>query len=480
MAREKIGVVAIGAYIPYYYVERDVIGKAWGTKGMKGKRSIANSDEDSLTMSVEAARECLKYVERKTVTHHYNATTTSPYTEKSGATLISTACDLPKDVLSIDFNSSLRSAASALKLAFDTAVANAGANVLVTAADTRNAAPKSNEEQLFGDAAVAVAVGEEPVLEMIGFASVDNEIHDFWRNDGEKTINTTEQRFAIDEGYMTSVPTAVKTAMKNAGVEAGDISKLCLNTPGMKEYLKAAKKCGISEDKIQDPLMTEVGNCGAAQSLLILACAMETAEAGDIIVMADYGTGANAFVFRVTEKIDAIHSNFVTKFFERRAPFNDYARFLSFRGQLVPKQGEPFKIPAAPSITWREQNTYLKLYASTCTKCGCKTFPTSRVCYNCRSIDTFYEESRTEARCKLFSFSIDRLAGRSDDPLVYQCTANDDENIRFYMNMTDVEESEVEIGMDLEFTFRKIHNLANLPNYYWKFRPIRCKEGDKQ
>ena len=28
-------------------------------------------------------------------------------------------------------------------------------------------------------------------------------------------------------------------------------------------------------------------------------------------------------------------------------------------------------------------------------------------------------------------------------------------------------------GMDVEFTFRKMHNLGNFPNYFWKVRPLR-------
>ena len=30
MNGKTIGITSFGAYIPYYYVERDVIGKAWG------------------------------------------------------------------------------------------------------------------------------------------------------------------------------------------------------------------------------------------------------------------------------------------------------------------------------------------------------------------------------------------------------------------------------------------------------------------
>lgn len=471
---EDVGIVSLGSYVPYYYLERNMIGQAWGSSGMKGRRSMANSDEDSITMSVEAARDCLKTVPRAQITHLYSATTTSPYSEKSGATLISTACDLAPDILSVDFNTSLRCGAAALKLALDTAAADTKSTVLVTAADMRNASPKSGEEMLFGDAAAAVAVGHGDLLAVLkSFASVDNEIHDYWRNAGDHTVLTTESRFAIDEGYMVSMPRAIKRAMEKAGISAGDVAHVVMSTPGMKEYQKAAKKCGFRPDQLQEPLMLEVGNCGAAQALLVLCSALETAQAGDKIVVADYGSGASAFVFEVTEKINSVRRDTVSKYLNNRAAFNDYARFLSFRGLLTPKQGEPFRLPAAPSITWREQNTYLKLHASTCKVCGSKTFPISRVCYACHSKDQYTEESRADAKLKLFSFSVDRLAGRSDDPIVVQSIANDEQGIRFYMTMTDMQEDKIKIGMELDFTFRKIHDLANLPNYYWKFRPIR-------
>ena len=470
----KVGILAVGAYIPYYYMERAAIGKAWGERGGKGRRSICNSDEDSLTMSVEAVRDCLYGLDKGKIDNLFSATTTSAYQEKSGATLIATASCLRSDILSVDFNSSVRSGAAALKLAFDSAAT--GAETIVVAADKRVGAPKSGEEKMFGDAAAAALVGQGDVIaECVAVANVDDEIHDYWRNDNDRTVNTTEARFMMEKGYEAAMPKAIKAAMSQAGLSGGQINKLALSTPDLKAHIQIAKKGGVPEDRIQDPLMMEVGNCGCAHMLLILASALETARPGDMIVAAQYGSGATAFIFRVTERINDYRNPVVTKYMNRRAEFTDYARFLSFNGLVTPKQGEPFKIPAAPSITWREQNTYLRLEAGTCTKCGCKTFPADRVCYNCRSKDSMTVESRTEAKSTLFSFSIDRLAGRSDDPLIVQAIGNDDQNIRFYMNMTDVNESEIGIGMELEFTFRRIHNLANLPNYYWKYRPVRFK-----
>ena len=58
------GIASYGAYIPYFRLSRAEIGKAWGGGGGKGERAVASYDEDSLTMAVAAARDCLKGIDR--------------------------------------------------------------------------------------------------------------------------------------------------------------------------------------------------------------------------------------------------------------------------------------------------------------------------------------------------------------------------------------------------------------------------------
>lgn len=36
----KVGIMAAGAYIPYFYIDRDTIAGAWNKKGMRGVRSM--------------------------------------------------------------------------------------------------------------------------------------------------------------------------------------------------------------------------------------------------------------------------------------------------------------------------------------------------------------------------------------------------------------------------------------------------------
>ena len=55
-----VGVVSYGAYIPYHRMSRDELQRAWGGFAMPGEKAVANFDEDSITMAVEAVQEVLE------------------------------------------------------------------------------------------------------------------------------------------------------------------------------------------------------------------------------------------------------------------------------------------------------------------------------------------------------------------------------------------------------------------------------------
>ena len=57
------GIVTYGAYIPLYRLNRGEIARAWDTPPAPGERAVANYDEDSLSMGVEAALDCIKGID---------------------------------------------------------------------------------------------------------------------------------------------------------------------------------------------------------------------------------------------------------------------------------------------------------------------------------------------------------------------------------------------------------------------------------
>ena len=91
-----IGIKAYGASVPYYRLKRADIHRAWLSLPfpMKGERTIANFDEDSLTLAVAASIDCLTDLDRKTVDGIFCASTTFPYKEKLASAIAAVAIDL--------------------------------------------------------------------------------------------------------------------------------------------------------------------------------------------------------------------------------------------------------------------------------------------------------------------------------------------------------------------------------------------------
>jgi len=111
-----VGITSYGAYIPRYRLNRAEIGKLWEGRG-RGEKAVANFDEDSVTLAVAAARDCLTDIDPKTTDGLYFASTTSPYLEKQVAANMATAMDLRRDVITMDFGGSLRAGATAMRAA---------------------------------------------------------------------------------------------------------------------------------------------------------------------------------------------------------------------------------------------------------------------------------------------------------------------------------------------------------------------------
>ncbi|MDH4221665.1 MAG: hypothetical protein OEV19_02895, partial [Candidatus Bathyarchaeota archaeon] len=165
-----VGISSYGAYIPTWRLSRDEIARASGIPiVMPGERAVAAWDEDSLTMATEAGLDCLNGIDPKEIDGLFFATTTSPFKEKQSSSLIASALDLRKDILTSDFTNSLRAGTIAIKAAMNAVEAKTARKILVVSADRRVATPASIYEQIFGDGAAALLVGEDGIAEIEEF-----------------------------------------------------------------------------------------------------------------------------------------------------------------------------------------------------------------------------------------------------------------------------------------------------------------------
>jgi len=138
-----VGIKSFGGYIPFFRLKRQDIATALGVPSGRGEKAVANFDEDSVTMGVAAALDCLHDIDHLSVDALYFASTTMPYKEKQCAALVAAALDLRRDVLTADFSSSLRTGTVALSTAFDAIKAGSAKNVLIIISDCRVGVPGS-------------------------------------------------------------------------------------------------------------------------------------------------------------------------------------------------------------------------------------------------------------------------------------------------------------------------------------------------
>jgi hydroxymethylglutaryl-CoA synthase len=479
------GIKACGAYIPWYRMERSVVYSAMGwlnpATWMAGEKAVANYDEDSVSMAVNAGMECLKGIDRDIIDGLYFASVSMPYKERLNAAIIATALDLRADIRTADFASSPKAATTALLAACDAVKAGSANNILVCAADCPITKPGSAQEEAYGDAAAAVLVGgDELIGELRGAQGVSYDFSDRWMADFDRFERVWEDRWIRDEGYNRFIPEAISALATTCKLTPKEVAKLAFPCLYVRDHAAIGKALGLEPGQIQDHLLTTVGNCAAAYPLLLLVAAVEQAHPADNIVVASYGSGSDALLFTATERVAdrkeagrGLAAQLASK-----GSLASYQKFVTFRDVIPVEKG--IRGEMAPwemkSLLWRNRRGYLALVGSKCRKCGTPQFPAQRVCVNpaCKAIDQMEDYRFSDKKAQLFTYTEDRLAFSLNPPAIY-AMVDFEGGGRNMFDLTDCESGGLKVGMPMEMSFRrKFADVARSTyNYFWKAAPLR-------
>jgi len=466
-----VGISAHGVYIPRYRIAREILAKEWGIPSMGGEKAVANYDEDSLTMAVEAGLNCITGMDPKEIEGLYFATTTPPYREKQGATTIAAATDLNKEIRTADFTDSLRASTSAIITALDALRAGSVSKILVVAADCRLGEPDSPTEQMLGDGAGALLLAKDRVIaQILDYYCLADEFIGTWRLEGRQFLQSFPGAFELKYGYTRVMGEALKRSCKKFGLKIEDISKAVIYSPNPRGLMGIASKAGLDPKRqLQDSFWTQIGDTGTASPLIMLSAALERAKPGDKILLMSYGDGADAFLLEATPKIEEFR---VAKPLEeqlaKKRIMDSYGKYARFRN-LALKETTPEPSITSPVVFFREEKQLLSLYGVRCNNCSTLQYPRERVCVQCGAKDDFTDQ-RLVRRGRLFTFTHDYLAVCPDPPYT-QAVIDLDDNCRIYLSLTDCDPESVRIDMPVELTFRNIHDSYGFHNYFWKARP---------
>ena len=460
------GIVSYGGYIPRLRLSRMSIfqNMGWFAPAIimvaQGERSFCNWDEDSVSMAVEASRDCLKGLDKSKVDAHYLCSTTLPFSDRLCAGIAKTALNLRDDVLTEDFTNSLRCGTSALLTAFDVVKAGGKKQVLVTASDKREAKAGYFYEMWFGDGAASVLVGDTDVIaEFVGGYSVSYDFIDHYRGSDRKYDYMWEERWVRDEGYSKIIPEAVTGLFKKLSITIKDVDTLVFPCFFKTEHRNIARTLGATADKVVDNLHEVCGETGAAHPLVMLAYALDQAKPGDRILLAGFGQGCDALYFKVTENISKLpRRKGIKGSLENKKTTDNYLKFLKFRDLLQTEMGIRAEAPTQTAMTvlWRKRKMLLGLVGGKCRQCGTAQFPQMRICVNpdCRAVDSQDEWEFSNQQAFIKSFTGDLLSVSVDPPAVYGMIQFEGGG-RLYADFTDCEMGDVSVGQPVTLSFRK-------------------------
>ncbi len=456
-----------------------------GTAGLaNGEKSVANFDEDSLTMAVSAGIDCVNGFERSDLQGVYFASTTLPYRERQNAGIISGALAMPDSVRTADFTGSLKAGTTALISGLEAVAAKGMDNLLVCCADSRLGKAGSPQEMIFGDGAAAFLLSEQDVIaEYKGSFSLAYDFVDHYRGSQSRFDKQWEERWIRDIGFDRFIPESVNGLLKKYHLKLGDFAKViypCYSPAARKEL---ERKMGLNDpNKVQDPMLDKIGEMGAAQPLSMLVRALEEAKPGDKILVVSFGSGCDALYFEVTEKIqDLKKRKGISGSLANRVELESYEKYLAWRNILAVDTGlraeEDFW--TRWSLIWRARKAILGFTGSKCKKCGTPQFPPQRICVNpkCGAVDQMEEYCFSTKTGKVFSYTGDNLAPSIDPPTIYGHILFEGGG-KYLMDFTDCNFESIYVGMPVYFSFRVkyIDEKRDLTGYFWKAVPK--KEGE--
>ncbi|MGH3494448.1 MAG: OB-fold domain-containing protein, partial [Sciscionella sp.] len=337
---------------------------------------------------------------------------------------------------------------------------------LVAAADVRVGKPGSFDEKGGGDGAAAVLFGEgEPIAEILGVGGDTLEVLDRWRAPAATTGEQWEERFGFEQ-YAEMVRAVAARVLDGAGLTEADHVVITSGNSGI------AKRASSLVKGVASTTTSPIGFSGAADPLLGLAATLDTAGAGETVLVLSAVDGCDALLLRTTELLpDRRAARSVADQLGAGRPV-PYVTYLSWRGLLErepPRRPEPDRPAGPPSAragAWK-----FGFVGNRCTACGFLHLPPLRVCRQCGAADGMEEVSGVDLTGSVATFTIDRLAF-SPSPPVIDVVVDFAGGGRTTLEVADAEPDQVAVGSEVSLVFRRLFIAGNVHNYFWKARVL--------
>lgn len=306
----NVGIIGYGGYIPKYRISVEEIARVWGKNGKAISKSLSllekslpGIDEDTTTISVEAARNALKcaQIDPSRIGAVYVGSESHVYATKPTGTVVAEAINAPNNIQCADFSFACKAGTAAIQVCIGLVKSDEIDIGLAIGSDTAQAKPGDALEYAAsaGGAAFLIGSDDDRVATIEGTYSYTSDTPDFWRREGTD-FPEHGSRFTGKPAYFRHVHQAALGLFEKLQMKAEDFDWGVFHSPNGKFPRRAAKNLGMPEKKIAPSLIVDrIGNTYAGSSPLGLAATLDIAKPGDRILVVSYGSGAGSDAFSI-------------------------------------------------------------------------------------------------------------------------------------------------------------------------------------
>jgi len=344
---DMVGIVGWGAYIPRYRIKTGEIARVWGkdpetiTKGLGIiEKSVPALDEDTVTISVEAARNALARagIDPKDIGSVYVGSESHPYAVKPSGTIVAEALGCGPELTTADLEFACKAGTAGMQIILAQVKAGMVKYGLAIGADTSQGRPGDALEYSAAAGGAAFIIGSNPAVVMEETYSYTTDTPDFWRREGQD-YPKHGARFTGTPAYFKHVINATHGLLEKVGRSMEEYDYVVFHMPNAKFPIKVMKHFKIPKEKYLPGLVvTRVGNCYSGSSPLGLSAVLDIVKPGQKILMTSFGSGAgsDSFSFLVKESIleKQDRAPKTEEYIEKNKQYIDYGTYVKMRKKL--------------------------------------------------------------------------------------------------------------------------------------------------
>lgn len=343
----EIGIVGYGAYIPRFRIKVEEIARVWGAeveaikKGLNvEEKSVPDNDEDTATISVEAARNAIKRagISSAEIEAVFVGSESHPYVVKPTGTIVATAIGASENLFCADLEFACKAGTAGMQICYSMLLSGMIKYGLAIGADCAQGRPGDMLEYTAAAGGAAFIIGRNPLAVIEDTVSFATDTPDFFRREGQPYPRHAG-RFTGEPAYFRHIVGAANLFFEKTGMKPDDFDYAVFHMPNGKFPLKVANDLGFPAEKVKQGLVvSKIGNTYSGSSLLGLSRVLDIAKPGQRIFMTSYGSGAgsDSFSFLVTDKIDERRNKApLTDDYINEKEYVDYGIYAKLKGKLM-------------------------------------------------------------------------------------------------------------------------------------------------